>query len=102
MQFSHYFNLFQSILAQGFQSDSTAASEEALGDRLTYRGVSYRRPAASAKDISFAANGTYRGSTWISQSQSWVPNAMVVLRDKLKFLLKSLNPDCLVWVSKAH
>jgi len=80
MQFSHHFNLFQSILAQGFEVGSTAANEEALGDRLSYRGISYRCPAASAQDLSFAASGTYRGSTWRSQPQSWVPNSTMVLR----------------------
>jgi hypothetical protein len=79
MQFSHHFNLFQSILAQGFEVGLTAASEEVLGDRLTYRGISYRRPTLF-KDLSFATSGTYRGSTWRSQSQSWVPDAMMVLR----------------------
>jgi hypothetical protein len=39
MQFSHHFNLFQSILAKGFEVGSIAANEEALGDRLSYRGV---------------------------------------------------------------
>ncbi|NJN57597.1 MAG: DUF4278 domain-containing protein [Leptolyngbyaceae cyanobacterium SL_5_9] len=78
MQFSRHLNLFQSILAQGFEVGSTAASEEALGDRLTYRGVSYRRPT-TLKNLLFAANGTYRGSIWRSQPQSWVPDSTVVL-----------------------
>lgn len=77
MQFSRHFNLFQSILAQGFESCSTAASEAALGDRLTYRGISYRR-ATTSENVSFAS-GTYRGSTWRSQHQSWVPDATMVL-----------------------
>jgi hypothetical protein len=78
MQFSHHFNLFQSILAQGFEVGSAAANEEALGDRLSYRGISYRRPTMS-ENVSFAS-GTYRGSTWRSQPQSWVPDSTMVLR----------------------
>jgi hypothetical protein len=78
MQFSRHFNLFQSILAQGFEVGSTAANEAALGDRLTYRGISYRRPTTS-ENVSSATSGTYRGSTWRSQSQSWVPDTTMVL-----------------------
>jgi hypothetical protein len=77
MQFSHHFNLFQSILAQGFGVGSTTDSKEALGDRLTYRGISYRRPTMS-ESVSFT-RGTYRGSTWRSQPQSWVPDSTMVL-----------------------
>ncbi|MBD1995687.1 DUF4278 domain-containing protein [Oculatella sp. FACHB-28] len=79
MLFSHHFSLFQAILDQGFEAGPIAASKEVLGDRLTYRGISYRRPTTS-ENVSFAANGTYRGGTWHSQPQSWVPDATVVLR----------------------
>ncbi|NJN90589.1 MAG: DUF4278 domain-containing protein [Leptolyngbyaceae cyanobacterium RM2_2_4] len=78
MQFSHHFNLFQSILVQGFEVDSTTANKEALGDRLSYRGISYRRPTTS-ENVLFVS-GTYRGSTWRSQPQSWVPDSTMVLR----------------------
>lgn len=80
MLFSHHYSLFQAILDQGFEAGPIAVSEEVLGDRLSYRGISYRRPATSAKDLSLEANGTYRGSTWRSQSQSWVPDSTMALR----------------------
>ncbi|MBD2069209.1 hypothetical protein H6F93_17085 [Leptolyngbya sp. FACHB-671] len=87
MLFSHHYNLFQAILDQGFEAGPIAISEEVLGDRLTYRGISYRRPTTS-ENVSSTANGTDGGGTRSSQPQSWVPDATVVLRYRGSCYLK--------------